>query len=549
MNKKSPGIFGAILGAVIGSIPMIVIAYLGFFSGWLGLLTAYGAYLGYVKFNGFKSIPFAKKTIMASTICVTAVISIYTGVIYTLAGNKMSNVFATAPILAGFVGYSFIKSKLETYVLGDNPPKQPIPPEFSSSYELNTNVSDITLYLPNPRRLKPFTAYTRLVLLIIMLLFFPVGYLVFKDFASLFVTVPLLCYIICAMIVILKTARIDVYSYAVTSSKKAYKINLELLNAIDTKIFTKTHTTLNSKEYTVIDHKPVQKSYSFMKSKGYTVSKLKKLNPSEIENLKSIIVGAINDLHNQSNEIETELNKCITELKYLNLEKETRNFYVVSYKNEKEITKKTKIAKVYDGLNLFPECRDDEKNLTLDIKSIAISLLCAGVAFLILFFSLGNPFTKINKVQKDNFSSTENQVINSENLVTYECSDFTYQVPQSHIQIEDNAFVSDNNLEIYGIVDVFPLVDDTNPKDFFQSILEEAKENENVVNSFTSEREINGVYCFVGSIVTETDDKDLKLNIIDIIFVPSKNECITVAILTNDSNEHLLNLENSIRFK
>ena len=48
------GFFGALIGALAGSIPWAIVTWFGLFVGWIGFLIGYLSRLGYERFNGKK---------------------------------------------------------------------------------------------------------------------------------------------------------------------------------------------------------------------------------------------------------------------------------------------------------------------------------------------------------------------------------------------------------------------------------------------------------------------------------------------------------------
>ena len=64
-GSAAPGILGALLGAIVGSIPwFLTSAFADFFPGWLGLLTAVASAWGYRKLHGRRSLTFATVTVI-----------------------------------------------------------------------------------------------------------------------------------------------------------------------------------------------------------------------------------------------------------------------------------------------------------------------------------------------------------------------------------------------------------------------------------------------------------------------------------------------------
>ncbi len=117
-ENRIGGVVGAILGGMIGMVPMVIVSFIGFITGWLGIVIAYGAFKGYTHFNGPKNVKFAKTTIISVTIALSFLWTIAVLMLLFMVGEAeytgVSLPFIS--IFAGFVGYAFVNKKVMNYI-------------------------------------------------------------------------------------------------------------------------------------------------------------------------------------------------------------------------------------------------------------------------------------------------------------------------------------------------------------------------------------------------------------------------------------------------
>ena len=118
-TSKVKGVIGSLIGAIIGTIPMMLLALLfGYLIGWLGVLTSFCAYKGYIIGKGVRDISFAKKTIMVcsiSVLCLSTAFVVFIAIILTGGQVDISSSLVTIPIASGVLGYGIVRRKIERY--------------------------------------------------------------------------------------------------------------------------------------------------------------------------------------------------------------------------------------------------------------------------------------------------------------------------------------------------------------------------------------------------------------------------------------------------
>lgn len=360
MERKGMGILGSVLGAMLGSLPMVIVGLLGFFTGWLGIFTAIGAFKGYEKFNGTKSIQFAKTTIIGSTIIVTAVLSIIFGSQYIAGGMVFGNpaIFVIIPIFAGYIGYAFVNKKVQLYV---NP--NIMQDALEKAREENAKNPDYGLYLPQMELLKTRELGINVLMFLpfVLIALLSTSIYLYNDETYLIAFLSaIIGWLISVIVLAVSMGSLRFHAYAKTSDNRIYKINLQKLNT--------------------------DPRYHFHLASTLTGFNVKKITEGELEVLRASVYRAIRDLYNQQDSGNKSLPKLsIVELRDLQLIKNSKNTYKISYIKPNGRIKKDQIAKIYENFAPFSHLPSESRKLSVDVKAIMTPFICTIIAFIAIF--------------------------------------------------------------------------------------------------------------------------------------------------------------------
>lgn len=502
MERKGMGILGSVLGGMLGALPMVMVGLLGFFTGWLGVFIAVGAFEGYKKFQGPKSIQFIKGTIIVVTISVTTVLSVVFGIIYTEIGGAWVNysMLMMIPLFAGFVGYSLIDNKVQLYV---NP--NIMKDALEKAREENAENPDYGLYLPPMiwRKTRIVTNIFMLLPLVLIALLSYLGYLYSNINCLKAIPFALLGWSISVIAIQVSSGTLRLYAYAKTSENKIYKINLQKLNQ--------------------------DLRYRFNLSSSLMGFNIKRVREEEQEILRASVYRAITNFDAQQDLTDKSIAKLgIVELRDLQFIKDLKNTYRISYKKPNGRIKKDHIAKIYETFAPFPYLPTENKKFSVDGKAIVTSFICTILPFMAAFMLLNiTSDVKSLPVSATTSKPNDGMYANSK-LNSYEYKNISFKIPDTHIKIDENTFMSDDSGEVYGINAVAPM-GSTSPQDAYDFLVSQYRESDQVLevsSTLSPWTSSDKVSCYVGTVILLGEDN--LTTFIDIIFAPDKNVAISL---------------------
>ena len=328
-NKK--GLFGAILGSFVGSIPFVLLlSFYSIPSFILAIASPIGAFSFYKAFDGEKSFEKAKSYVTLSSLGFLLLFSAL-GLIYSYAKGVeifSSALFILNPLSACLFGSHLINKNAEKYASTKS--KEEI---YNASYRssIKLNFEDFRFFYPKKNNF-----------IFIAMAIFAVGILIFilaiGKIANLkngyFMQISLALWAI-------------LFLYCVYFEFK--KLNLIII------AYKKRYFILDIARLNMI------KDYCFRKSKLNFLISYDNLPEENKELLTATAVLAVRDLITQKGKNETMLNYAVKELLGFELIKSTSLGYKFSFKQKNGTLSSKSVSKGYLGLEIFESKADGGK--------------------------------------------------------------------------------------------------------------------------------------------------------------------------------------------
>ncbi len=363
-ENKLGGIIGAFIGATVGMIPMVITTYIGFTSGWLGIITAITAFHGYKICGGPKNRKFAKTTIMVVTVGLIGAWMAYVAyLLFSYNSFETNNAMVfVIPFFAGFVGYGFINKRVDLYVEPD------LLTRTAEAYETMTygDASEKKVYLPDSRKtsLYGFTALFILLcpFLVIMFGVYIGNVLEYEEiFYAVFISIITFSITTIFVSATSNPKRHNLYAFVKTEQGNVYRVDLLKLNQVD--------------------------GFQSYISNGVTVMNVSKMREDELRALNASIVRAISEIEvTGAYSSNIKLQKAIIHMKGAHILSDLKHHFKISYTNAYGQFKKMKIYKIYPGFHPTERVTVEEysnKKIGVNVGGILLVTLLTALPILV----------------------------------------------------------------------------------------------------------------------------------------------------------------------
>ncbi len=328
-GSKAKGFVGALIGAIVGTMPMAILGVFGLLSGWLGIIAVYGAYKGYLLMNGIRHEKFAKKAILFTSGMCVILTSMIIVLFYLVMGEDASSLggIAVIPFVSLGIGYSLVKRKLWVYA---NP--EGYQARMEQAHEVLEEERDIQFYIPKEKA----SILARIVIVVTFLIALFTGglgmcALVIGTNLALMIGGISSCVCMGAFIYI---------TLALVGVNQASQTAIVKMG--ENRIFTVHTQKLNQIN-----------EYHFSTRSNLVAMNVATLGSNEMQLFQSSIMRAIQDIDRGSVPTNAPICKAVVELRSSEVLKDKNHQVKVRYTNRQGGTKQVTLHKIYSQLTVF----------------------------------------------------------------------------------------------------------------------------------------------------------------------------------------------------
>ncbi|MCI8341681.1 MAG: hypothetical protein HFE62_00475 [Firmicutes bacterium] len=430
-TSRISGAFGAFIGAIIGTVPTIVLGLFGLFSAWLGFLTAFASMKGYQLLKGARNSKYAFCVITTFSMLSSMASSVFLFWLYmdTLSEQPYVFSFFSLPVIFTFLGVQFFRRAIVSYSC---PQISQNLLQAAAKINASEEAKGAQTYFPENAWISSFkksftlSIFSGFIIIIALIALSIFDYSFGNETNGTSKIVASLCAIVgeAAVLMVSMSSKAVISSisncFVKTENGDLWRVDVNKLNLIE--------------------------SYHFTSKGVFSGINASTLTNDERQLLRASMFRAISDIKSGMIHPKSALSAAVTKIDSPILEKETKHTWKISFLSEDGQRKNISVAKAYPGFTPFPNIEIPHGPMPFRFDMVAFSLVLVS-AFALGGGALGHFIFKTPPKNSETLKVTST----SKTYTKYEQNGVSYKVDSYMTEIDDGVYTGSSPNAIYSV--------------------------------------------------------------------------------------------------